>query len=391
MHQNGARDGWDALFDSLLADRDLLTSRVREQMQSQLPAYARLPSEILDPVVWGEIEGLLCLTRAGKLSADLPDLDQFARVGETRASQGVPLEDVLRAWRLGVRIVLDRAREQGGAHGIGAEKILDFAESLLACSDIAMVRLAGGHRAVELEAIRHDQEQCMQLVRDVLLGSGSPTDIRIKAQAYGFDPDLSYVAVRGRPAAVGQVRDLERALGFLDAQPYRRGLSTLIEGEVAGFLREPPGPDQPGVIGVGPAGRLDKLEHSFRIASRALATATAFDLTGARDMRSLGVLPAVLADRDVGETLRARYLAPLEASGSTAEIAATVRIYLAYGMHVERTAEKLFVHPNTLRYRIGRFEELTGASLREPGTSFEVWWALESATLAAREPNGNRV
>ena len=35
-------------------------------------------------------------------------------------------------------------------------------------------------------------------------------------------------------------------------------------------------------------------------------------------------------------------------------------------MHVERAAEQLFVHPNTLRYRIGRFEELTGANLRNP-------------------------
>lgn len=41
------------------------------------------------------------------------------------------------------------------------------------------------------------------------------------------------------------------------------------------------------------------------------------------------------------------------------------RVYFAAGMHVERAAERLFVHPNTLRYRIARFEELTDASLRD--------------------------
>ncbi|MGQ0467093.1 MAG: PucR family transcriptional regulator [Sporichthyaceae bacterium] len=385
MQPMPARATWDALFDALLADRDVLTARVRGQMQNQLPAYARLSAESLDPVVWGEISGLVQLARAGRVPMDDGLFDEFGRVGEARAGQGVPLEDVLRAWRLGVFVILERARELGGQLGVGPEELLDFAESVLVWSDAAMVRLAGGHRAAELEALRHAQAQSMQFVRDVLLGSVSPTDVRIKAQAYGLDPDLSYVTVRARPTAGTSTRDLERSLGFLDAYPYRRGLSTLVEGEIAGFLRSAPASDQPGIVGVGPPGRLDSLEHSFRIAGRALATATAFGLVGARDLRSLGVRPAVLADRDVGETLRARYLAPLEASGSTAELAATVRTYLACGMHVERTAEKLFVHANTLRYRIGRFEELTEASLREPGTAFEVWWALESAALAGRE------
>jgi sugar diacid utilization regulator len=49
-------------------------------------------------------------------------------------------------------------------------------------------------------------------------------------------------------------------------------------------------------------------------------------------------------------------------------------------MHTERTASELTVHPNTLRYRIARFEELTGADLREPACALEVWWALQDAT-----------
>ena len=33
---------------------------------------------------------------------------------------------------------------------------------------------------------------------------------------------------------------------------------------------------------------------------------------------------------------------------------------------IERVAEQLFVSPSTLRYRLGRFEERAGASLRDP-------------------------
>jgi len=58
-----------------------------------------------------------------------------------------------------------------------------------------------------------------------------------------------------------------------------------------------------------------------------------------------------------------------------------LRAYFECGLHVERAAERLFVHPNTMRYRLARFEELTGAGLRDPVVAYEVWSALERASL----------
>ncbi|HMH93751.1 MAG TPA: helix-turn-helix domain-containing protein [Streptosporangiaceae bacterium] len=34
------------------------------------------------------------------------------------------------------------------------------------------------------------------------------------------------------------------------------------------------------------------------------------------------------------------------------------------------------VHPNTVRYRVGRFEQATGCSLRHTESLVEAWWAL---------------
>jgi DNA-binding PucR family transcriptional regulator len=99
-------------------------------------------------------------------------------------------------------------------------------------------------------------------------------------------------------------------------------------------------------------------------------------MTGVHDVPSLGLRAAVAADADVGDALRARYLEPL-----AGELAETLRAYLACEMHVERTAERLFVHQNTVRYRLARFEELTGANLRDPKVAFEVWWALEREAM----------
>ena len=110
-------------------------------------------------------------------------------------------------------------------------------------------------------------------------------------------------------------------------------------------------------------------------------TAEACGLRGAHDLSSLALRAAVAMDKDVGELLHKRYLEPLEAGGSAGELVATLRAFLACGMHVERTATRLFVHHNTVRYRLARFEDLTGASLRETEVLFELWWALECSTM----------
>ena len=71
-----------------------------------------------------------------------------------------------------------------------------------------------------------------------------------------------------------------------------------------------------------------------------------------------------------------RYLEPLAAL-TELRSPPSLRAFFESDMHVDRAAEQLFVHPNTLRYRIGRFEEITGANLRNPTSALEVWWALQ--------------
>ncbi|MGH3552517.1 MAG: hypothetical protein ACRDT5_07970 [Mycobacterium sp.] len=41
------------------------------------------------------------------------ELVELAAIGEARAQQGVPVDDMLRAWRIGVEVVIGYAREAG--------------------------------------------------------------------------------------------------------------------------------------------------------------------------------------------------------------------------------------------------------------------------------------
>ena len=99
-------------------------------------------------------------------------------------------------------------------------------------------------------------------------------------------------------------------------------------------------------------------------------------------LADLSILPAVLVDQALGDAFVARYLEPLAAMGRHGgEIEATLRVWLDNGMRIDDTAKALHVHPNTLRHRLRRFEEATGASLRSATEVMELWWALERRRL----------
>ncbi|HEY6396382.1 MAG TPA: hypothetical protein VIX82_02900, partial [Solirubrobacteraceae bacterium] len=327
-----ARAAWNQLFDALIAESELLAARIRDAMQAELPSYRGFPAVALDADVGVEVGRVLESARAGQAAVSESELAALAEIGERRARQGVPVDEMLRAWRIGVQVAVRFAREVGARLGVQEGAVLEFVESVLAWSDVAMVATAGGHRRAELELARAEHDHRATYVRGVLLGGLAPAELRVQAEGYNLDPERDYVAVRARPLGDVAAHTLERALGFHEAVQHRRGLSATIDGDLAGFLREPPAGEIAGVVGVGPPRPLDRLPESFRLATRALETAHALGLPGVHDVPELGLRAAVAGDHDVGEALRERYVEPLGASPSAAELKASLREYFACGM-----------------------------------------------------------
>ena len=101
------------------------------------------------------------------------------------------------------------------------------------------------------------------------------------------------------------------------------------------------------------------------------------------------MLPELLVAADLAALadLRDRALAPL--SGVRPAVAArlteTLRAWLLHRGRRDDVAAALFVHPQTVRYRMGQVRELFGDSLDDPRVTLELTLAL---TLA--EPPGGR-
>jgi DNA-binding PucR family transcriptional regulator len=84
------------------------------------------------------------------------------------------------------------------------------------------------------------------------------------------------------------------------------------------------------------------------------------------------------ADADAREDLRRRVLAPLEEvrPSSRPRLEETLRAWLLCQGRREDVAALLFVHPQTVRYRMGRLRELFGDRLTDPAGVRELLVAL---------------
>lgn len=78
--------------------------------------------------------------------------------------------------------------------------------------------------------------------------------------------------------------------------------------------------------------------------------------------------------------LRARVDLILDPFRDHPQLLETLAAYLAADQNVNTAAEALHIHPNSLRYRLGRVEELLGRSLRSPATVADLYVALRAET-----------
>ena len=69
----------------------------------------------------------------------------------------------------------------------------------------------------------------------------------------------------------------------------------------------------------------------------------------------------------------------------------TVASFLDHGGSIEATARAMFVHPNTVRYRLKRAADVTGLSVSDPRQAYTYQMALTLGRLWSRETGATGV
>jgi DNA-binding PucR family transcriptional regulator len=232
------------------------------------------------------------------------------------------------------------------------------------------------------------------LVVDAVLRGEADDSMQSRATALGWG-EVSHVTFvvgstpAGRGSTVPAIDELRRAVREHGVEALaivqRSRLIAIIGGtreplRVVAAVADTFGP---GPIVVGPTvPHLFAAGRSARAALSGLSAAPAWP-DAPRIVESEALLPerALAGDQTARRILVERVHRPLAAEAQ-APLLRTATAYLESGGSLEATARALFVHANTVRYRLGRISDLTGYDLATPREAWVVRIALALGRLA---------
>ncbi len=228
------------------------------------------------------------------------------------------------------------------------------------------------------------------VVDSLLRGEGDET-ISSRASALGWDGSghvLVMMGGLGESSALEEVRRIarDRKLDCLCAVQGDRLVVVL--GGVDRTGRPAPAVAEAfaqGPVVIGPVvGSLTEAKVSADAANSGLRVAHGW-LDAPRPVHAEDLLPerALAGDEAALRALVEHVHRPLVDAGST--LLQTVETYLAQGSSIEGTARTLFVHPNTVRYRLKRALEVTNLNPADPRDSYVLQVGLTAGRLHASD------
>lgn len=374
------------ILDALEADESLVPETA-QAIRETLPGYDGVPAGSLEASIRRNIGLSIRALRSGA-APDAPQIGEAEELALERMGQGVPLGSVLAGFRLCMTVILGRLQRLGPELGLTAEEVLVGANLLWSLGDAFSTRAVIAHQERSLAEAVADSGRRSRWIVDAVMTGLPRTELRSGAAAYGVDEG----PVRALAASRHDHRvDVGRRLRDWAARAGVTVLSTPHGSTEVGLVM---GSAEPGVepegttLALGPVCTLETLPESFAAAARVLQTALHVGHRGVADLETLSWRMGITASPETTALLRRRHLEPLEDEGEFGQyLLETVRAYLAHGLSIPRAAESIPVHVNTLRYRLKRFQELTGTDLHDPEHLIEVSWALAAGPEApSRRP-----
>jgi hypothetical protein len=385
------------LGKAVLARLDGLTDTLVEAIVREDPSYSGPGRTPRDDLHRSCHDNLLRILQALTGDGD-PDTDPFdapRATGRRRAEQGMPLESVLHAYRVGFRIIWEGLVTEARRGGGSIEGLVDAATDVWTIVDVFSSSVADSYRETETEFARRGDRRRDALVDALLDGRGTERAVAADAAAALDLPEHGRYAVvvlggeelastasgalrtRGLRTAWRTRADREIGLVALGAQQpadlvaalesvggLRAGVSPAVDGlaevDVAHLLAET-------ALRALPPGDAAVAELDARLPGALLVTAP--DLAARLVQRALGGVLAL--DRDERTVL-------LD----------TLRTWLDTGGSAGQTAARLYCHRNTVLNRLRRLEGLTGRSLERVDHLVE--WSLALLALDVLPPDPAR-
>ncbi|GGR45788.1 hypothetical protein J2S40_003595 [Nocardioides luteus] len=349
---------------------------------AEVPAYQDALSgqmgETIRTAVGIALGGFLSLASGDGLAAEAatatpPALEGAYSLGRGEARSGRTTEALLAAYRIGARVAWRELSSRAVEGGMAPETLAEFAALVFAWIDEISEASAAGH-ADERATTGRVQRQLRERLARQLLAGVTPEQLDDAAVRAEWTPPSTLTAVLVPNSQVGTIlakvnqatlefddlRDLDDHTLLLVPDAHgrrRRALMKALEGRRAV---------------VGPAKPWREARISYERARRA-------HFAGLGSDTEQHLVELVLsADADAREDLRAQVLAPLaDLRPATAEkLTETLRSWLLHQGRRDEVAAELFIHPQTVRYRMSQLRDVYGDRLDDPATVLALTVAL---------------
>lgn len=383
----------------LIGQSDEIASTMVRAYEVEIPAYAAIRDQALKDDVHSVSSAMVrCwLTVLSTGEAVTPELlTPMMEGARRRAAQGVDLQSMLRAYRVGIRVMWSEITgshvwRRGALEGTVAELAtwaLDFGDKISTAVAAAYLD--------ETEQIAREREHRRSALLNVILSGPAAEPIdppaelgrRHSVAVARVTPDLTLLELE----RTGQLLE-ERAGALLWTVRHRSVVAAVdwpaglgrdqLARRLARLVHESP------IVAIGLGGKAESVAQTRESYAEAISSLRVGPLIGAvpplYDFQDLAPLVALLERPERARRFASTVLEPLKGPVARPWLLPTLEAYLIHQGRLKPAAADLGVHINTLKYRLKEFRELADPGLVDGTRATTLLLALRLARLLEGE------
>lgn len=366
----------ERIAQQLRTHKDTLLPVIIDYVRKECPLYIDVTDREIEESLEQNIE--MCI-RAGVTGTGNSESHflNWAQISRSRFEKSVPMEEIFQTYRFSIELIVAELIVLLSDSGCTASEQTSSITKVWQSANAYTVKLAQVYN--HHQHMQASQDQAQKAILFDAIKSGAPFDQQVYQAADFFQLNdrtpYSYFIVA---IPKGSTLPAHEVLRTLESRLTNgRGVCMATGSTIEGFSTDAISFPHTS-IAIGPPRTLSELHYSYNVAHQIARTSVGQKL-GTHFISDVGWRVAVLSHPEVLLPYKEKYVTPLERSGAdVSTLLTSLEAYLAHDAHATEAARVLHCHPNTLRYRITRFEELTSCSVDHSETRVELAWLFEA-------------